>query len=320
MANPSNEKWSPEVGGTLCDRLTVNSSIPQAAKFVSVTGKCALLWMRASARDQANDVPLEKSKFAIRWPRQQEGDAEPPLIWFHEAVVLSQKLYRAMAESNLRALLADTEEGGGIIREVLDGTGRPVWEVDTLRAAHALEMNDDMWSLTYGDDARRDDIYKRDAEGRLIPKKVRDPLPSQTLIHLARSLFGSTFNPSERRESDVNVKVETLVIDGALRKKIDSPMRAELEARLREIRADPNRASAKPTGPVAMIGRGNPNDPPERITGLADDAAPRLADHPRAYVVPTPSAPKPASYARPNTRLDAQDRRGPMPSGGVRVS
>jgi hypothetical protein len=277
--------------------------------------------MRASARDQRDDVPLDKSKWAIRWPRQtDEDETEPPLSFFHEAVILSQKLFRAIAESNLRALIADGEAGGGQIREVLDGTGKPVWEVDPLKAAHALEMSDDMWSLTYGEDARRDDIYLRDASGALIPKRVRDPLPSQTLIHLMRSLFGDTFNPSDRKEVDNHTTVETLIIDGRAKKPY-SDLRADLEARLAAIRSDPNRATASPTGPVAVIGRGNPNDPPERISAAADDAPMRLADHPRAYMAPTPSAPNtPPSYARPSKNLDQQDRRGPMPSGGMKVS
>jgi hypothetical protein len=318
VAEQHNQKWRPELGAMLADRLTVNPSIAQGAKFVSVNPRTVFLWMKASAKDQAADVPLEQSRWTIRWPQDPEG--ESPLVYFHEAIMQAQKLFRAIAETQLRALLADPDEGGGQIREVLDGTGKPAFEVDTLRAAHALEMDDFDWELTYGKNARRDDVFARDERGALIPKKVRDPLPSQTLIHLARSLFGDTFNPSDRREVDTNVRVETLILGGSASKKTESPLRAELEARLREIRANPNRDSAKPTGPVAMIGHGH-NDPVERVTLSADDAPAVLADHPRAYYAPTPPAPRPApSYARPNKSLDqAGVGPGVPPPGGMKV-
>lgn len=320
MAERNNQKWTPELGAMLCDRLTQNPSITAAAKFFGLVPMTIYLWARGSAKDQAADIPLEQSKWAIRWPQDPEG--ETPLVFLHEGIFQSQKLFRAIAETQLRALLADPNEGGGQIqREVLDGTGRPVFEVDTLRAAHALEMDDFDWQITYGPNARRDDVFKRDENGALIPKKIRDPLPSQTLIHLMRSVFGDTFNPSDRREVDTRLSVETLVITE--KKKPQSQLRDDLEARLAAIRADPNRASARPNAPVAMIGTGH-NDPPEHVTGLADDAPPRLADHPRAYFQPLPPTPKaaPPNYARPNRSLDVGEQvgRGVPPPGGVKVS
>jgi hypothetical protein len=321
MAEPNNEKWSAALGKMLCDRLTVNPSITGAAKFLSVSPRAVFLWLRASSKDQSANVPPDQSKWGIVWP-VEEGEDLPPPMYLHEGVIQAQKLFRAIAETQLRALLADPDEGGGQVREVLDGTGKPAFEVDTLRAAHALEMDDDDWELTYGKNARRDDVFARDERGALVPKKVRDPLPSQTLIHLARSLFGDTFNPSDRREVDTNVKVETLVIGSPPRKKVDSPLRAELEARLREIRANPDRASARPTGPVQMIGHGH-NDPEEKISSsMSDDVRPDLRDHPRAYIAEPSHVPKPApSYARPNRALDTGEQigRGAPPAGGMKV-
>lgn len=314
------QKYSPELAVMLCDRLTQNPSITHAARFFSLTEQTIFLWLRASARDQAADVPLDKSKWAVQWPRPQDGEDEPPMIFLHEAVILSQKLFRAIAESNLRALIADGEAGGGVTREVLDGSGRPVWETDPLIAAHALSMDEFDWEMTYGE-RRRDDVYKRDENGALIPKRVRDPLPSQTLIHLMRSLFGDTFNPSDRKEVDNHTTVETLIIDGRAKKPY-SDMRADLERRLAEIRSAPDRASAKPTGPVAVIGRGTPNDPPERISASADDAPARLADNPRAYIAtPTHVPAAPPIYARPNRSLDQHEQvgRGVPPAGGMKV-
>ncbi len=321
----NNEKWSPEIGAKICDRLTVNPNLTQAANIAAGSPKLVFLWIRNSAADQRNDVPVEQSKYGIHWPVEDGKDpAEVPLIYFHEAVIQAQRIFRLLAESQVRSLLASPESGGGgHLRQVLDGNGKPAFEVDPLRAAHALEFDDFMWKLTYGENARRDDVYARDERGALIPLKVRDPIPSQTLIHLIRSLFGDQYNPSDRREVDSKHSVEVLVLGEKNKGKPMSSLRADLEARLAAIRANPDRASAKPTGPVAMIGRGD-NDPPEHVSALADDAPARLADHPRAYTLPVPAAPRPSaapSYAKPNKSLDQSGiGRGLPPAGGHRVS
>jgi len=243
------------------------------------------------------------------------------LVFFHEACIQAQRIFRLLAESQVRSLLASPESGGGgHLRQVFDGSGKPAWEVDPIKAAHALEMDDFDWSITYGENARRDDVYARDERGALIPLTVRDPIPSQTLIHLIRSLFGDQYNPSDRKEVDSKHQVEVLVI-GDKKPKQQSSLRADLEARLAEVRANPNRATAKPNGPVAMIPHANPSDPPERLTATVDDAPRTLADHPRAYHAPPSHVPKPVNYARPNPSLDhAGVGVGAPPVGGRRVS
>ena len=259
MAEKNNQKYSAALGKMLCDRLTEQPSISKVAQFFNVSSSAIFFWMRASAKDQSDDVPLDKSKWAITWP-VVEGEDEPPPIFLHEGIIQSQRLWRAICESQLRAMIA---EGGGFVRQVLDGSGKPAFEVDALKAAHALEYDDDLWELTYGKDARRDDLYARDERGALIPMKRAEPLPSATLIHLARSLF-PTFDPATRTENNTTHKVEVLVLGDKTGKKPQSNLRDDLEAHLAHIRANPDRASARPTGPVAMIGHSN-NDPPERV-------------------------------------------------------
>jgi len=274
------EKWSPALGVKIADFLCGNPNITAAAKIAHGSPKLVFLWMRNSANDQKNGVELEQSKWAIRWPQSDEGEA--PLIFFHEACLEARRLFGYAAESQVRSLLASPENGGGgHLRQVLDGSGKPAFEVDLLVAAHALEYDDDLWRIMYAD-RRRDDVWKRDEKGALVPLQVRDPIPSTTLIHLIRSLFGDTYNPSDRKEIDTQITAVLRVGDkpGAP----VSSLRADLEARLAEVRANPGRDSAK-ARPVALIGRGNPGgDPPERITG---------APSPQQ-----PAQPKP-SYAKP---------------------
>src|ERR1700691_3867950 len=170
MGVVNNEKWTPEIGAKICDNLTVNPNLTQSAKLVPGSPKLIFLWIRNSAMDQRNDVPVEQSKYGIRWPCEDGKDSESvPLIYFHEAVIQAQRIFRLLAESQVRSLLASPESGGGgHLRQVLDGNGKPAFEVDPLRAAHALEMDDDTWEFTYGAKARRDDVYARDERGALI--------------------------------------------------------------------------------------------------------------------------------------------------------
>jgi hypothetical protein len=318
---PKNEKWSREVGAKIADHLTCNPNLTAAAKIAAGSPKLVFLWLRNSARDAQDAVPVEQSKYSIRWPVEDGKDpADVPLVYFHEAVIQAQRIFRLLAESQVRSLLASPESGGGgHLRQVFDGSGKPAFEVDPLRAAHALEMDELDWELTYGANARRDDVYARDERGALIPLRVRDPIPSQTLIHLIRSLFGETYNPSDRKEVDTKHQVEVLVI-GDKKPKVQSNLRSDLEARLKEVRENPNRASRKPSGPVAMIGTGH-NDPEERLTATVDDAPKTLADHPRAYFAPPSHVPGPApNYSRPNKTMDqAGVGVGAPPVGGRRV-
>ena len=242
-----------------------------------------------------------------------------PLVMFHNAVIQSRRIFSLLAESQVRSLLASPESGGGGHRRaVLDGSGKPAFEVHPLRAAQHLEMDPDLYDLTYGPGAHaRGDIYKRDGRGALVPLVVTEPLPAATLIHLARSCWPEHFNPSDKREVDTKHSVEVLVI-GDQKPKVQSSLRADLEARLAEIRNNPNRPTAKPSGPVAMIGTGH-NDPPERVTALADDGPTRLADNPRVYHAPPSHVPGPTpNYARPAKIDQSGQGHGPPPPGGMR--
>lgn len=56
-----------------------------------------------------------------------------------------------------------------------DAAGKPVWKIDPQVAADALTFDDAMWEITYGPDRRRDDVYARDDQGRLIQEQIVTP-------------------------------------------------------------------------------------------------------------------------------------------------
>ena len=125
----------------------------------------------------------------IRWPLDENGEGDS--IWFHDGIALARKLYVLNADADARQSLL------GNPRVVLDGSGKPTFEVDPLIAAHALEMDDDMWALSYGD-RKRGDIYRRDGRGALIPCVVFDPPPAAWRIHAMRSLLPSLCEPGRQ--------------------------------------------------------------------------------------------------------------------------
>jgi hypothetical protein len=304
----SNKKWTKENGVLIVDSLAENPNLTQAAKLVGGGQKLIFHWMKASSVDEAAGIAPENAEHGIQWPDEE-------WIYFHRAVIQSQKRFLAVAQSQVRSLLASPESGGGGHERIVTGAdGKPAWLVDPLIASHAMTMNDDEWELSYGQNRKRSDVYARDERGALIPWKVRDPIPSQTLIHLIRSLFPDMFNPSQNTQADVHHSGAVLVLgDQAPETKAAatiSPLRQDLEARLAEIRA---RGGNKPDAPVAVFRDMRSIDQP--------DDTPRAAPaQPKRLPAPRPSGP-PQDYGRPATPLDGGGRgRGVIPSGGMKIS
>ena len=280
--------WSAEVGAKICDFLTANPNFAAAARLVGSSSKqpkLVFVWMRNSANDERAGVPVDKSKWAIRdWPEQGDGP-----IYFHTAVIQARKIFGLIAESQVTSLLASTESGGGgHLRTVMDG-GKVAFTVDPLVASHALEYSDDLWELTYGN-RKREDVYARDENGALIPLTVRDPIPSQTLIHLIRSIFPEQFNPQDRKQIDARHQVEVLVLADQKPARQPSDMRADLEARLKEIRE----RGPQNRGIASVFGRDRPDDPKENVATFPADAPP---ERPRLAAPPSYAKPKGPRHA-----------------------
>jgi hypothetical protein len=123
-----------------------------------------------------------------------------------------------------------------------------------------------------------------------------------------RELAPSSYSTNKPKEVPVPAYVGSALGDYLKGSKMTvdkqpSPMREELEAKLAEARANPNRASAKPTHPVQILGRDR--EPPENISRPSDQRGlPQTAEVSRE-----PSRP---AYAKP-PRLDGA--RVPPPGG-----
>jgi len=304
--------YSQDNAKKVLNRLVERPSVTGAAKLLGASSKLIWIWCRNSARDKANGV-LDSKYIIHGWPDDDPDSVED--IWFHDAVELSRKMHALNADADTRELLA------GQPRTVIEG-GRICFTPDPKIAAHALEMDDDLWELTYGSRPRAD-IFARDENGALIPLEVRDPVPAQLKIHAMKVLMPNLWNVPEKREIDKRSQSSVLVLHGDVQRpnKADSPLRADLETRLKAIRDNPDRPTARPTAPVEILGRAT-GDPPEKISMPSNEGERTLADHPRAYLAPKPEPVRrpPPSYARPAHHLDNAGRgAGVPPPGGFRV-
>jgi hypothetical protein len=298
--------WSTENARRVLDRLCEHPSVNAAAKMLGGSSKLIWVWAHHSARDKANDV--EGSKYRISgWP---DEDSEP--MWFHEAVDLSRKIHALNLDADTRELL------NGIERPVVEN-GAFCYAVDSKAIALFDNKRDaeDFGGYT-------DWPYLHNEDGSRVVLTIKEHVPAQLKIHALKSLMGSIWNPPERSETDVKHSGGVLVLHGnrAKPKASDTPLVQDLRSRLATIRANPDRATAKPNAPVQIMGRGD-GGPPEKVSQPSDDVQPDLHNHPRAYTVPTPQPPKqePVSYARPTRDLNAEDRpRGQMPAGGFAMT
>jgi len=321
----SNKKWSKENGVLVVDSLAENPNLTLAAKLVAGGQKLIFAWMKASSIEEASDLAPENAEHGIEWPEPGEW------IFFHRAVIQSQKRFLAVAASQVRSLLASPESGGGGHERIVTGAdGKPAFTVDNLIAAHALEYDDEMWELVYGK-RKRSDVYARDEHGALIPWKVRDPIPSQTLIHLIRSLFPDMFDPIQRTQADVHHSGAVLVLGDQPKPAINkesTPLRDDLQARLAEIRARNAKlppAAKKPEGEVEVFRDMRSQDQADDVPDRAPRQLPApqtINDHPRKYEVPKPPDPKPMNYGKPSKGgiNKAGYGHGVVPAGGFKTA
>ena len=287
----------------LIDALADGKSMAQATALAYRTrSKIAWVHIRNARRDREAGIDMMASRYHLEnWPEDGEHH------WLDHAARMADEI--AKRDFHMETL-AEIRQS---TRPVLEG-GREMYEVD--HAAIALYEGD-------ADIARlcgvHDPFYKHDENGARIPLRVRDRTSAALTLKALAAV-----NPEQwDRPQTLNVNKQTIkaVLTLGERKgpqqQADSPMRMDLMQRLEQIRANPNRATAKPTGRVDL-GNGNrvAGDPVENVSNASDET-PVAVPPPRQLPPPTPQV----SYARPDHRLDRQDapNKGEPPPGGFRV-
>jgi hypothetical protein len=302
--------YSPENAQRVLDFIVEHGSIPSAAKSIGASSKLVYIWITQSSEDEK--IGVVDSRFIVSWPTEEKQ-------FFHKAALLARRMNAMNYESTLRQQVNE-----GFQRKLFDSAGKPLWRCDPKIAADALEMDDFEWEITHGRRARSD-VFMRDADGALIQETVFDVPASALRIHAARSILGGAWNPSTEVNQTTKISGGVLVV-GARAERPATPLVHDMEARLAEIRAN-GPQNPKPDRPVEIGGRA---DDPADDKPRAALPPPRLVDHPRAHraeqplpppAKEAPPSPPPASYARPDNRLDRGEGigRGAVPPGGFKV-
>lgn len=176
-------KHTPKMLRAILDAmLRPYTGLDDVAKRYKVSVQAIFRWQKQSAQDEADG--LADSPFLI--------DYLDTRSYFHRHMAFCRAV--AVARIDHRIIEAATSPH----REPLFSaqTGIPFWEVDEKVAADAKSMSDEEWTITYGTaDYERDrsDIYKRDAEGKLIQATREVPPQPALLIKAAASLLAATY-------------------------------------------------------------------------------------------------------------------------------
>jgi hypothetical protein len=261
------------------DFIMAGMSVAEAAHSIGARSASAVETWRAKSRQA--QAAGDESTFFFAWPTDSEKE------WFHNLVdrararrgeLLSTPLLRGSFRIQDGRPCFDRGDFGEIL---LDRNGVPI--------AAPLVV----------------------AEATLKGTHRPNPDAVYEAMHPRRELAASSY--SGNKPKPVPAYVGSALGDYLRGSKttVDkqpSPLREELEAKLAEARANPNRASARPR-PIAVLGR-REEGPTEHVSNQSDQTGlpTQMADAPRREA-PQPKSP-PVDYSRrgPNVRLDSAGR------------
>lgn len=231
------------------DNIQAGQSFATAMMNVGGGESAGWSWVRKShAAEDAGET--DTTLFHFRWPSDGEYG------YLHDHVVKARARRGAMLTSTLLT-------GDVVIRD-----GKVAFEPDDL-----------------GGIALDDNGIPIPVRPTVRPVRIVLPAPQR---ELSPASFGTVSPERKAKIAAGKVPPSNALSDYiAANKKASSPLRKELEAKLAEARANPNRATAKPNpslAPVHILGRGGNNDPAERVNQPSNQSGlpEQMADAPRA--------------------------------------
>lgn len=294
----------------LLDALSEGKSMPVATALAyGSRSKIGWVHIRNSRAEKKANLPPEACKYFVRdWPVPDEHHH------LCDAADMAQEISRRDFHTEVLQEIREST------RVVIEG-GRVQYEVDEKLVA---EWPDAQSAFEFG--GIEDWPFKHDENGARIPLRVRDRTSAALTLKALAAVNPEVWDRPQQISVDKRITKAVLVLGEKKAQPQDSPLRMDLKQRLEQIRANPTRPSAKPSAPVDLGNGGrSAGDPQEQISNsMGDDVKPDLRNQPRAYEVPRLSPPRrdpqePVSYAKPDHRLDAQDRKGEPPPGGFKV-
>jgi hypothetical protein len=240
---------SPRNLCALLDNIQAGQNFSTAMLNVGGGESAGWSWVRKShAAEDAGETD-DSTLFYFRWPSDGEKD------YLHNHVVKARARRGAMLTSALFT-------GDVVIRD-----GKVAFEPDD-----------------FGGIALDDNGIPIPVRPTVRPVRIVLPAPQR---ELSPASFGTVSPARKAKIAVAKVPPPNALSDYiAANKKASSPLRKELEAKLAEARANPNRVTAKPNpslAPVHILGRGGNNDPTERINQPSnqENMPTRMADAPR---------------------------------------
>lgn len=161
----------------ILNRVVLRPRLKPAAKAAGIDP--------SSLFQKIKDSIAEPDKHIVEWL----GTKAP----YHEHMNTARRL--AIVELD-RAALEMALEGHSQPR--YDAAGKPVWKTDAQVAADALTLDDFDWEMKYGPSRRRDDVYARDTDGKLIQETIVTPANGALVSKILSALI-----PAYREHSTV---------------------------------------------------------------------------------------------------------------------
>lgn len=305
-----------EILRTACDLIMSGRTWSQVMGAFGLTESSAFKWLdQARAAERAHNTD---SVWYLDYPT-----GTPPAFWHKQAFKARQRRSLILDAAAVHAGLKSLET-----EEVVIVDGKICWQENP----ELIGMDDAQAALWIGCEPEQVPWHRiaRDKNGKPIPLMRSRTVSSALIVKLLEGLlpevYGQKLQVDARTEQVVKVIGPSFERDANAPKALPAPLETDSEL-VRDLKTK-LAAGVRYSYPQTTDGKRIPVaglpavvDPPDNPR--LNHEPPSLADHPRAYVQPTPEQPKP-DYSRPRpeqTRLADSAGFGhgkPLP-GGMKV-
>jgi hypothetical protein len=173
-------KHTPKMLRAILDAmLKPYTGLEDVAKKYKISVQAIFRWQKLSAQDEFEEKA--DSPFLIDYLDMR--------AYFHRHMAFVRAV--AVARIDHRIIEASTQSHKEFLFSAQ--TGVPFWQVDERRAADAKSLDQETFELVYGEGADKSDIYKRDADGKLIQCFREVPPQPALLIKAATALLSASY-------------------------------------------------------------------------------------------------------------------------------
>ena len=172
---------SPETLRALCDAMALApfSGLARVAKEHKISPAAVFAWQRESVQHEKEG--REDSEYIFDWIGIR--------TYLHRHIAFC----RAIAVARIDSKIVEDAVTSRFEPMVNPQTGQPFWIVDPKIASDAKLLDDRDWTMIYGENRQRSDVYTRGPDGALQPMLKEIPPAPAVLIKAASSLLSQTY-------------------------------------------------------------------------------------------------------------------------------